>query len=62
MSEKRGMTVQQLADRLTELCHQGKAQAEIRYIGEYEVHDIGSVEMMDEETAIIKPAKNSLDL
>ena len=25
MSEKRGMTVQQLADRLTELCHQGKA-------------------------------------
>ena len=56
------MTIQQLADRLTELCHNGKAQAEIKYVGEYEVHDIGSVEMMDDETAIIKPAKNSLDL
>lgn len=49
------MTIQQLADRLTELCHHGNAQAEIRYIGEYEVHDIGSVEMMDDETAIIRP-------
>lgn len=51
------MTIQQLADRLTELCHHGKAQAEIRYIGEYEVHDIGSVEMLDDETAIIKSAE-----
>lgn len=49
------MTIQQLADRLTELCHQGKAQAEIKYIGEYEVHDIEKVEMLDEETAIIRP-------
>lgn len=57
MSEKRGMTVQQLADRLTELCHQGKALAEIKYIGEYIVHDIGSVEMIDEDTAIIRPKK-----
>ena len=57
MSEKRGMTVQQLADRLTELCHQGKAQAEIKYIGEYQVHDIGGVELIDEETAIIRPEK-----
>lgn len=57
MSEKRGMTVQQLADRLTELCHQGKAQTEIKYIGEYIVHDIGSVEMIDEDTAIIRPKK-----
>ena len=58
MSEKRGMTVQQLADRLTELCHQGKAQAEIKYIGEYIVHDIGSVEMIDPDTAIIRPKEN----
>lgn len=56
------MTIQQLADRLTELCHQGKAQAEIRYVGEYEVHDIGSVEMLDEETAIIKSAEKTIRL
>ena len=51
------MTIQQLADRLTELCHQGRAQAEIQYVGEYLVHDIEKVEMLDEETAIIRPKK-----
>lgn len=51
------MTIQQLADRLAELCHQGKAQAEIKYIGEFEVHNVGEVKMMDPEIAIILPEK-----
>lgn len=53
------MTIQQLADRLAELCHQGKAQAEIKYIGEYIVHDIDRVEMIDPETAIIRPKEET---
>ena len=55
MSENKGMTIQQLADRLTELCHQGRAQAEIKYISGFEIHDIEKVEMLDEETALIRP-------
>lgn len=51
------MTIQELADRLTELCHHGKAQAEIRYVGEYKVHDIAVVVMVDDETAVIQPKR-----
>ena len=47
------MTVQQLCDELTILCHNGYAQAEVRHVTGYEVKSITGVEMIGDEIALI---------
>ena len=47
------MTVQQLCDELTILCHNGYAQAEVRHVTGYEVKSITGVEMIGDEIAVI---------
>jgi hypothetical protein len=50
---KQNMTVQQLCDELTTLCHEGHAQAEVRHVTGYEVKAITGVEMVGDEIALI---------
>ena len=47
------MTVQQLCDELTLLCHNGYAQAQVRHVTGYEVKAITGVEMCGDEIALI---------
>ena len=48
------MTIQQLVDKLTELCHQGMAQAEVKLMGESLVHNVTGVEKIDDDTVLIR--------
>lgn len=48
------MTIQQACDRLTELCHQGLAQAELMYITGAEAKEVGSFEKLDGTTVLVR--------
>jgi len=48
------MTIQQLVDKLTELCHHGLAQAEVKLMGESLVHNVTGVEKIDDDTVLIR--------
>lgn len=48
------MTIQQACDRLTELCHQGLAQAKLMYINGTLVKEVGGFEKMDGETVLVR--------
>ena len=50
---KQSMTVQELCDKLTVLCHEGHAQAQVRHVTGYEVKAITDVEMVGDEIALI---------
>lgn len=50
---KQKMTVQELCDKLTVLCHEGYAQAQVRHVTGYEVKAITDVEMVGDEIALI---------
>ena len=47
------MTIQQLVDNLTDLCHHGLAQAEVKLMGENLVHNVTGVERVDDNTVLI---------
>ena len=51
--EKRGLTVQELCDKLTNLCHEGHAKAIVRHCVDFSIRDVGNVGMIGEETAMI---------
>ena len=51
--EQRGLTVQELSDKLTALCHNGHAQAIVRHCVDFTIRDVGNVVMIGEETAMI---------
>lgn len=48
------MTIQQLVDKLTNLCHHGLAQAEVKLMGESLVHNVTGVEKIDDDTVLIR--------
>ena len=48
------MTIQQLVDKLTNLCHHGLAQAEVKLMGESLVHNVTGVEKIDNDTVLIR--------
>lgn len=50
---KQKMTVQELCDKLTVLCHEGHAQAQVRHVTGFEVKAITDVEMVGNEVALI---------
>ena len=50
---KQTMTVQELCDKLTVLCHEGYAQAQVRHVTGYEVKTVTDVEMIGDEIALI---------
>lgn len=47
------MTIQEACDKLTELCHQGHAQARLMFISGVDVKEVGAFEMLGDDTAII---------
>lgn len=52
-AEKNGLTVQELCDKLTTLCHNGHAQAVVRHCVEFEVKPIADVVMIGDEIAML---------
>ena len=48
------MTIQKLVDELTILCHHGMAQADVKLIGESIVHNVTGVEIIDDNTVLIR--------
>lgn len=56
---KQTMTVQELCDKLTVLCHEGHAQAQVRHVTGYEVKDVRDVEMIGDEIALITSKEES---
>ena len=48
------MTIQQACDKLTELCHQGHAQARLMFISGADVKEVESFEMLGEDTALVR--------
>ena len=47
------MTIQEASDKLTELCHQGHAQAELQFISGYEVKEINCIEMIGPDAVLL---------
>lgn len=48
------MTIQQACDKLTELCHQGHAQAKLMFISGAVVKGVENFEMLGEDTALVR--------
>lgn len=53
MEASKAMTVQDLCDRLTVLCHDGYAQATVRHCVGFEVKEITNVVMIGDKIAMI---------
>lgn len=51
------MTVQELCDKLTTLCHEGYAQAEVKHISGELVKTVNSVEKVGEDSVVIISTK-----
>ena len=47
------MTIQEASDKLTELCHQGHAQARLMVICESIVNEVGNFEMIGDDKALV---------
>jgi hypothetical protein len=43
------LTVQELCDLLTALCHEGHAQAKVKYISGYELKDVTDIKLCGKE-------------
>lgn len=52
-AEKKGLTVQELCDRLTVLSHDGHAQAVVRHVTGDLVKAVTSVEMVSDDIVLI---------
>lgn len=48
------MTIQQACDKLTELCHQGYAQARLMFISGSDVKEVENFEMLGDDTALVR--------
>jgi hypothetical protein len=48
------MTIQEASDKLTELCHQGHAQARLMFISGADVKEVENFEMLGEDTALVR--------
>ena len=48
------MTIQEACDKLTELCHQGHAQARLMFISGYDVKEVENFEMLGDDTALVR--------
>ena len=48
------MTIQQACDKLTELCHQGHAQARLMFISGADVKEVENFEMLGDDTALVR--------
>ena len=53
MTDSKGLTVQELCDRLTVLSHNGHAQAVVRHVTGDLVKAVTGVEMVGDEIALI---------
>lgn len=51
------MTVQELCDKLTTLCHEGYAQADVKHISGELVKTVNGVEKVGDDTVIIRSTK-----
>lgn len=51
--QNKGMTVQELCDKLTVLCHNGHAQATVRHCVGFEIKEIGDVVMIGDYIAML---------
>ena len=51
------MTVQELCDKLTTLCHEGYAQAEVKHISGELVKTVNGVEKVGEDSVVIISTK-----
>jgi hypothetical protein len=48
------MTIQEASDKLTELCHQGHAQARLMVISGADVKEVENFEMLGDDTALVR--------
>lgn len=48
------MTIQQASDKLTELCHQGRAQARLMFISGADVKEVENFEMLGDDTVLVR--------
>ena len=48
------MTIQEASDKLTELCHQGHAQARLMFITGADVKEVENFEMLGDDTALVR--------
>ena len=53
MEASKAMTVQDLCDRLTVLCHDGYAQAIVRHCSGFEIKEVSGVKMIGDTIAMI---------
>ena len=51
--ETKGLTVQELCDKLTLLCHNGYAQATVRHAVGFEIREISGVVMIGDYIAML---------
>lgn len=47
------MKIQQLCDELTMLCHNGHAQADVKLVSGDVIKNVGGIEMIGEDAALI---------
>ena len=52
------MKIQQLCDELTMLCHNGHAQADIKFISGDVIKNVGGIEMIGDDAALIVSEDN----
>lgn len=48
------MKIQEACDRLTELCHQGHAQARLMFISGADVKEVENFEMLGDDTVLVR--------
>jgi uncharacterized protein YuzE len=48
------MTIQEACDKLTELCHQGHAQATLMFISGADVKEVENFEMLGDDTVLVR--------
>lgn len=48
------MTIQEASDKLTELCHQGHAQARLMFISGADVKEVENFEMLGDDTVLVR--------
>lgn len=51
--ETKGLTVQELCDKLTSLCHNGHAQAMVKHSAGFEILEVSDVVMIGDSIAML---------
>lgn len=52
------MKIQQLCDELTMLCHNGYAQADVKFVSGTLIKNVAGIEMIGDDTALISSEFN----